>query len=689
MPSPQYYFACTDSETGACERSLILGRDAVGGFENATRNEWLLTNGIGGYASSTIGLLNTRRYHGLLVASLRPPVERIVVVAKADTIMRYAGVSTSLATNEYGDGTIDPRGYAHLDSFHLEGQHPVWTWIVADAVLEQRIWMVRGRNTTYVQFHLVRASTQVELEVRPLCTYRDYHSLRRGHVDVGVMATHDGLQVSFPDARPYRIGVEGGNVTVAPDWYWNFRHREESARGLDELGDLFMPGVIHMTLSPGATSSVVLSLDSRPAMSTDLALREDLRRQSELFDVVKAKVAQPVIRSSLEKQLILAADQFIVERDNTDGLALGKTVIAGYPWFADWGRDTMIALPGLTLATGRFDISASVLRTFASFLDEGMLPNRFPDGGEKPEYNTADATLWFFVAIDEYVRATSDESLRKDLYPALKESLTWHMRGTRFGIAVDAKDALLTSGVPGVQLTWMDAKVGDWVVTPRIGKCVEINALWYNALHIMRGFANQENDVDAERHYSELIERVADSFDRRFWFVRDNHLFDVVDGPEGELDELGRRCDATLRPNQLFALSLRHPLLTGVRARAVVDVCARRLWTPVGLRTLAPDDSRFVSRYMGAQRERDGAYHQGTVWGWLLGPFALAHFRAYGDADMARKYLTGVEAHLREGCIGQASEIFDGSAPFTPRGCSAQAWSVAEILRAWRQLGEH
>ena len=687
MPSPQSPLPGV-SRDAAREGMLLLGRDAVCGLDKSISREWLVTNGMGGYASSTVALLNTRRYHGLLVASLRPPVERLVLVAKLDATVRYAGVSTSLGTSEYGDGTIDPQGYAYLDSFRLEGQHPVWTWVVADAVLEQRVWMRLGRNTTYVQFRLLRASSSVELELRPLCTYRDYHSLRRGLAQVDVMATHDGLQVSFADAQTYRIGVEGGNATISPDWYWNFRHREESARGLDDLSDLFMPGIIRMTLSAGDSSSVVMSLDTKPSLSTAQALQEDLSRQSRLAETSEAASSARAVSASFYQHLILAADQFIVERDDANGVAVGTTVIAGYPWFADWGRDTMIALPGLTLATGRFGVCASVLRTFASFLDEGMLPNRFPDGGEKPEYNTADATLWFFVAVDEYLRATGDASLRKDLYPALKESVAWHLRGTRFGIEVDAKDALLSSGVPGVQLTWMDAKVGDWVVTPRVGKCVEINALWYNALHIMRGFASEEKDFEAQHIYSGLIERVGESFNQRFWCVGNNHLFDVIDGPEGELDEFGHRCDAALRPNQLLALSLRHSLLTSVRARAVVDVCARRLWTPIGLRSLASDDSRFIARYEGGQRQRDGAYHQGTVWSWLLGPFALAHFRAYGDADMARDFLRGVEAHLREGCIGQVSEIFDGAAPFTARGCFAQAWSVAEILRAWRQLGE-
>ena len=688
MQSPQSPLAVV-SRDATRARTMLLGRDAVCGFDRSIAREWLVTNGMGGYASSTVGLLNTRRYHGLLVASLRPPVERLVLVAKLDATVRYAGVSTSLGTNEYGDGTIDPQGYAYLDSFRLEGQHPVWTWVVADAVLEQRVWMRRGRNTTYVQFRLLRASSSVELELRPLCTYRDYHSLRRGLAQVDVMATHDGLQVSFADAQTYRIGVEGGRATVSPDWYWNFRHREESARGLDDLGDLFMPGIIRMTLSAaGDATSVVLSLDTTPPISTAQALQEDLSRQSKLAEMSEAASHSQAVAASFYKQLILAADQFIVERQNASGAVLGGTVIAGYPWFADWGRDTMIALPGLTLATGRFDVCASVLRTFASFLDEGMLPNRFSDGGEQPEYNTADATLWFFVAVDEYLRATADVSLRQDLYPALKETLAWHLRGTRFGIGMDANDGLLRCGVAGVQLTWMDAKVGDWVVTPRVGKCVEINALWFNALHIMQTLANQERDLEAGKLYSDLILRVGESFSQRFWSVRENHLFDVIDGPEGELDGSGRRCDPTLRPNQLLAVSLRNPLLTAVRARAVVDVCARRLWTPVGLRSLAADDSRFVPKYEGGQRARDGAYHQGTVWSWLIGPFALAHFRAYGDVDRARNYLIGIEAHLREGCIGQVNEIFDGTAPFTPRGCFAQAWSVAEILRAWRQLGE-
>jgi predicted glycogen debranching enzyme len=667
--------------------AVSIGRATLAGSDHGTRGEWLVTNGIGGYASGTVGFLNTRRYHGLLVASRKPPAERVVMVAKLDASVTYWGVRTALATNEYADGTIDPHGHRHLDSVRLEGQHPVWTWVIGDAVLEQRIWMAQGRNTTYIRYHVMRASAPVDLELRPLCTYRDYHSLRRGRADVAVSVCPDGLEVRYPDAQPYRICVDNGTVTLSPDWYWNFKHREESARGLDELEDLLAPAIIRLSLAPGATSTLVLSSEAGPATPAEAALAAEIGRQRQLLTLPR-RITDTAGRgpSDWEQQLVLAADQFIVDREDAGGARVGKTVIAGYPWFSDWGRDTMIALPGLTLATGRFEVAAGILRTFAGFLSEGMLPNRFPDGGEPPEYNTADATLWFFVAVDEYVRASGDVKLRKELYPALKEAVSWHLRGTRYGIGVDSEDGLLRAGVPGVQLTWMDAKVGDWVVTARIGKCVELNALWYNALNIMRGLAEQESDPDGAHEYGSWIDRLVASFEQRFWFAHGGHLYDVIDGPEGELDGQGRRCDPSLRPNQLFAVSLRYPLLHDARARSVVDVCARELWTPVGLRSLAAVDPRFTPVYRGSPRDRDGAYHQGTVWSWLLGPFALAHFRAHGDAALARSYLTGFESHLREACLGQVSEIFDGTAPFTARGCYAQAWAVGEILRAWRLL---
>ncbi len=652
---------------------MMIGRDSLGSFEEVRQREWLVTNGIGGFASGTVGLVNTRRYHGLLVASLRPPVERTVMVSKLDLVVRYAGVSTRLATNEYADGTIDPHGFCHLDSFRLDGSIPVWTWVIGDALLEQRIWMAHGLNTTYVAFTLMRAGAPLVIHAQPLCAYRDYHAHHRGLYDMDVQSVDHGVQIiAYPGARPYRLMQESGDCSLSPQWHWNFKHRVESERGLDDVEDLFSPALLRLELNPGDSTAVVMTAEAGPPSDSARALQQERLRQRRLLPTAPAP--------QWIGQLHLAADQFIVERRDAAGNLLGQTIIAGYPWFSDWGRDTMIALPGLTLATGRHDIAASILRTFARFVSEGMLPNRFPDAGDAPEYNTVDATLWFFVAIDEYLRKTGDAQLRAELYPVLQIILQAHVRGTRYGIKADAGDGLLFAGQPGVQLTWMDAKVGEWVVTPRIGKCVEINALWFNAWMIMSRLAEQQQDAPAAADYAAQAARIRRSFNDRFWFDAGGHLYDVVDGPDG--------ADASLRPNQLFAVSLRYTLLDIERARSVVDVCSSQLWTPVGMRSLSPADPRYVPGYHGGPWERDGAYHQGTVWSWLLGPFATAHLRAYGNADQARARLSGMAAHLRGGCVGQISEIFDAEAPFAPRGCFAQAWGVAEILRAWSDINE-
>ncbi len=465
--------------------------------------------------------------------------------------------------------------------------------------------------------------------------------------------------------------ADRGTCALAQDWHWNFKHRAESERGLDDVEDLFRPAAFTMTLAAGETGTMTLTASDAEPLPGMQALEQERARQTALLQLAAADL-EPC------RQLVLAADQFVVERRTT--AAIGNTVIAGYPWFGDWGRDTMIALPGLTLTTGRPQIAANILRTFAAFVSDGLLPNRFPDGAEAPEYNTVDATLWYFVAIDEYVRASGDRKLLEELFPVLRSIVHWHQRGTRHGIRVDDQDGLLRAGENGVQLTWMDAKIGDWVVTPRVGKPVEINALWFNALSIMRDFAQQLSDVDAAREYASASERVARSFNERFWYADGGYLYDVVDGPEGD--------DPSLRPNQLFAISLRHPLLENGRAKAVVDKCMQELWTPVGMRSLAPTDPRYAPRYSGTPYERDAVYHQGTVWSWLLGPFAIAHYRVYDDRPTALALLDGIAAHLRDGCVGQVSEIFDAQAPFAPRGCFAQAWGVAETLRAWSHINE-
>jgi predicted glycogen debranching enzyme len=665
--------------------SLALSRAELANVDEALSREWLVTNGLGGFAAGTIGQANTRRYHGILVASLRPPIERVVMVAKLEAAVSYQGQRYELAANEFADGTVAPRGFENLGAFRLEGTIPVWTFCLGDALLEQRIWMANGRNTTYVSFTLRAATQAMDLELAPLCAYRDYHTHTQGGWPLDVATEPLGCRVTaFSGARPYRLLTDRGEFSAAPDWYWNFHHRVESERGLDAREDLFRPGVFRARLAPGETLTFIATAESDAPETPRAAFANETTRQRSLLRSAPEDAPRWV------KQLTLAADQFIVQRWSGHQQA-GTTVIAGYPWFSDWGRDTMIALPGLALATGRASDAASILRTFASHASEGMLPNRFPDSGEAPEYNTVDATLWYFHAIDAYLDATGgDRALLRDLYPALREIIDWHRRGTRFGIRVDAADGLLHAGERGVQLTWMDAKIGDWVVTPRIGKPVEINALWHFALGRLAKWSAALGDKRAATELTREAARVAASFSKAFWFAEGGYLFDVVDSADDEFpsaaNALGQRADASLRPNQIFAVTLAPELLDDNQTRAVVATCARHLLTPVGLRSLAPSDPRFASRYHGGPRERDSVYHQGTVWSWLSGPFAFAHYRAFGNATHSLALLEGMGAHLGEACLGTLSEIFDGQPPHTPRGCFAQAWSVSETLRAWHAL---
>ena len=669
--------------------TIGIGRDALGGLDQTAGREWLCTNGIGGFAAGTLSLQNTRRYHGLLIASLRPPIDRVALVTKLDVTARTVAATWALATNEFADGTIAPRGYANLEAFRLEGLFPVWTWLLGDMRLEQRIWMRHGENTTYVQFTRIGGSGGLHLSLDPLCTWRDYHGQTRGEHPFGIEPVAGGVVIqAYDGARPYRILCADADVRVQPREYWNFRHREEGARGLDELEDLLRPATRDLDLAPGQTSTVILTAESSEPLPAPGALAVERARQQAIVERFRSAAATTVPAADLAPltQLALAADQFLVERRDVMGHGIGHTVIAGYPWFSDWGRDTMIALPGLTLATARSDIAASVLRTFAGFTSQGMLPNRFPDGGEPPEYNTADASLWFFVAVHRYLQETGDRRFAAEIFPTLLDMLVWHQRGTRFGIGMDPDDGLLRAGEAGVQLTWMDAKVGDWVVTPRIGKPVEINALWFNAVCILRDLALDLGQLPQGTQFAALAERIASSFAARFWFEAGGYLYDVIDGPQGEPDAAGRRQDASLRPNQIFALSLPHALLTGEKARRIVEVCAAQLWTPMGLRSLAQQAPGYRGQYGGGPLQRDGAYHEGTVWTWLLGPFVSAHHRVHGDPTAALSFLRCMPAHLREACVGQVSEIADGDPPFTPRGCFAQAWGVAEVLRAWTEI---
>jgi predicted glycogen debranching enzyme len=657
---------------------IEFGREMGGELSTAEAREWLVTNGIGGYASGTVAGVLTRRYHGLLVAALKPPLGRTLLLTKLDETVLYNDQRYPLYTNRWVSGTVEPQGYRQIERFRLEGMVPVWQFACADALLEKRVWMQQGSNTTYVQYTLLRGTQPLNLSLKALVNYRDHHGDTRADVwTMDVERIENGLCITaFPGATPFYLFSNADSTSAAHDWYKGFDLAIEWYRGLNDREDHLHAANFETTLHPGESLTFVASTEPNPSLNGTEALNTKHVHEQRLLSLWSANYS-PIENPTPDwiNHLVLAADQFIVDRPTADE-PKGKTVMAGYHWFGDWGRDTMISLPGLTLATGRPEIARSILRTFAQYIDQGMLPNRFPDTGEIPEYNTVDATLWYFEAIHAYYVATSDEKLLQELFPVLADIIDWHRRGTRYNIHLDASDGLLSAGETGVQLTWMDAKVGDWVVTPRIGKPIEINALWYNALRIMETFAQRLGqpfeDYGAIAHQTQL------SFSR-FWNPTLGYCYDVIDGPEGD--------DDALRPNQLFAVILPKttsaPLLNSAQQRGVVDVCAQNLLTSHGLRSLSPDHAQYQGRYGGNALQRDGAYHQGTVWGWLMGPFVQAHLHVYGNPIQARQFLAPMANHLMAHGMGSLSEIFDGDAPMKPRGCIAQAWSVAEVLNAW------
>jgi predicted glycogen debranching enzyme len=535
--------------------------------------------------------------------------------------------------------------------------------------------MEPGASTTYVRYRLLRASEPMDVAIKTLVNYRDYHATIRGDGwQMRVEPVANGLRVvAFDGAQPFVVLAEGAETRAAHTWYHGFRLAAEEARGLDAYEDHLHAGTLRVRLEPGAARTVVLSSEPAPLLDGEAAWARRQRYEADLL--ARWDHAQPAAAAAPAwiRQLVLNADQFVVRRplpDDPDGMS----IIAGYHWFGDWGRDTMISLPGLVVATGRPEIGRRILSTFAHFVDRGMLPNRFPDAGEAPEYNTVDATLWYFEAIRAYHAATDDDTLLKELFPVLEDIVGWHRRGTRYGIAEDPADGLLRAGEPGVQLTWMDARIGEWVVTPRTGKAVEINALWYHALRTMAGFARRLGQPADP--WEALAMRVRDGFDR-FWNGTAGYCYDVIDGPTGH--------DHALRPNQILAVSLAESPLAPERQRQVVDACARHLLTSFGLRSLAPGHPQYHAGYCGGPKERDAVYHQGPAWAWLLGPFVLAYLRVYGDPAAARMFLEPLAHHLDDFGVGSIAEIFEGDPPFRPRGCIAQAWSVAETLRAWME----
>jgi predicted glycogen debranching enzyme len=660
------------------QAEVQFGREICGDLAAAESREWLVTNGIGGYASGTVAGSQTRRYHGLLIAALQPPVGRTQLVATIDEVAHYAGADFSLATHRWASGAVDPKGFLSLESFHLEGSKPVWTYALADALLEKRVWMRQGENTTYIQYTLVRGSGPVEMELKALVNFRDFHSLTHaGDWRMKIEPVEHGVKVrAFECAMPFYLKSSAATCEPRHEWYLGCYFGEETERGLENREDHLFAALFRAKLEVGSSVTIVATTEAETSLDGETARAERANHEVKLFQDWQAKNESDAEEApSWLWQLILAADQFIVKRSSPEEPD-GRSIIAGYHWFGDWGRDTMIALPGLTLATGRADVAKRILLAFSRYVDGGMLPNNFPDAGGKPEYNTVDAALWYFEAIRQYFAETQDAATLQKLFPVLAGIVDAHVKGTRYNIHVDAADGFIFAGGPGVQLTWMDAKIGDWVVTPRTGKPVEINALWINALETMAEFARLL--AKPGEGYEKLAAKAGKSF-QKFWNAERGCCYDVIDSP-------GIGQDASLRPNQIFAVSLPVSPLSPDQQKSVVDVCTRHFLTSHGLRSLAPGEPGYTGHYGGSPRERDAAYHQGTVWGWLLGPFALAHYRVYRSREAALRFLEPLGRQIYSSGLGTLSEIFDGDAPFTPRGCIAQAWTVAEVLRAWKEI---
>ena len=736
--------------------AVDLGAEVCGSLEAAARREWLVSNGLGGFACGTVAGVLTRRYHGLLIAaptesvvatsdpaqekSLQPSVQlssRTLMVAKFDEIFHYDGRAYELGANRWKSGdpvpAVAPEGFRYIERFCLQGTMPVWTFACADALVEKRVWMQDGANTTYVRYDLARSSAgPAEIEVKALVNYRDFHSTTQaanfehnGGMEIGVVP-HGLRVVARADAMPFYL-LSDAAAEPRHEWYLNFGLAEERLRGLDDREDHLLAGIFRAQLAPGKPLTFVLTTDPAASLDGQAALAAHVVLEEQLVEYWVAAQPQASLDAPLWiRQLVLAAAQFPIRSpsvhavqppkspqpasaatvpDNGEkvqtrqarsagtsanlhgavnaGEAAARAVIAGYPWFGAWGRDTMIALPGLALETGRRKLARAILRNAARFVDGGMLPNLFPEAGQPAQYNSVDATLWYCDALRQYYDATSDRALIEELFGVLADIVDHYARGTRYSIHFDEADGLLFAGEPGVQLTWMDAKVGSEVITPRIGKPVEVNALWYNALRTMARFAFALDKPTWD--YNRMAERAQAGF-ARFWNVQKNCCFDVLDAPGGQDGPGGN--DAALRPNQIFAVSLAESPLSADQRAAVVEICMRRLLTPYGLRTLDPADPQYHGHYRGAPAERDAAYHQGTVWPWLLGPFVLAHLRVHRDPQVALTFIEPMAHHILAQGLGTVNEICEGDPPFAPCGAISQAWSVAEVLRAWHACYE-
>lgn len=658
-----------------------------GHTEALLTSEWLVANGLGGYASGTVSGIPTRRYHGLLVAALPAPLGRMMLFNHLSEQVRMPnGRVIRFGGQEWVGGRLELET-GTLIEFRLEGGLPVWLYQLDDIVIEKRLLLTHRMNSVYISYRLAHGEGTIRLKLRPAVHFRPHEAPVSTPLanEYMLTAVNDRCELSAgPQLPVLRLLLHGQNraFTIEGTRLSEVLYRIEESRGYESAGEMWSPGYFRVDLSQGSSATLIASTErweSITALQPDVAFQAERDRRERLLDQ-----ASSVIGDQTAAELVLAADQFIITpvsryQDNALGRVSGdepRSIIAGYHWFTDWGRDTMISLEGLTLTTGRHYEAGCILRSFARYVRDGLIPNYFPDGMTEGVYHTADASLWFFHALDRYVECTGDRSTLRTVLPVLLDVIDHHLRGTRFGIGVDPADGLLKQGQSGYQLTWMDAKVDDWVVTPRRGKAVEINSLWYNALCLTaKWIAEERKEADA-KPFLDHAEQARVSFNKRFWNEKLGFLFDVIDGESGD--------DSACRPNQILSISPRFPILERSHWEAVIDVVLRQLVTPVGLRSLAPGHPDYKSHYYGDLRARDAAYHQGTVWAWLIGPFIDAWLKLHPDDQQgARKFLAGFVPHLGEACIGSISEVFDAEAPFTPRGCIAQAWSVAEVLRTW------
>jgi predicted glycogen debranching enzyme len=655
---------------GAAALPIIISGEICRDFERSSRLEWLETNHTGAYAMGTVAGVNTRRYHALLLASLRPPADRYSILSRVEERVTIGGSAFELATVQY-PGVVQPRGFDLLEEFRLD-PFPIWRYCTGDATVEKTLCLLDRQQSVLVRYS---ASRPCRLEARILLAFRDYHSLTHRNIAVRMAATEQSAAVTFTpyqDLPPLTI-MHSGEFQGGSDWYFNNEYLRELERGLDFREDLFSPGSFAFDIAPDRPAWFIATIEpGQFASPPDTATVESIL-QSE------AKRRRFERETSFEARLSRALDQFRVWRFDAR-----PSLIAGYPWFTGWSRDALTSLPAL-LAMGFPSREAKeILQMLAEHRSQGLLPNRFLDRKSAPEYNTADASLWFFIAADDLIERAKDPAfLQSILFPAAEDILPWHFRGTYDSIRADPADHLLAAGTAGTQLTWMDARVAGRPVTPRNGKPVEVNALWYNALRIAAKWAEMLGHNDRRDAYEATARAVLSSFREKFWNAAAGCLYDVL-GPD--------KPDARIRPNQLFALSLPFPLLEPEQARSVMRAVQEKLLTPMGIRTLDPADPSYCPRYKGAMPERDAAYHQGTVWPWLIGPFVNAYLYAYGEsADsirLCRGILSRFEEQLTACCLGSLAEVYDAEPPQRPGGCPAQLWSVAQVALARKRVAQ-